>query len=659
MARLFDKYRVARRDNLGDPDFWNRRFEDLDIRLHARELDGAKIDGAVDALTAVALQRLDDTFTPVVESAIARLESVGALFSAESLSEETIGLGTRNLVLTEATRAAYVETAFVVARPVSDPDVGMVCRVDSFERSNGLMVLTAVTVFGAGTHSAWTIGVSAPPDLEHESRVDNPHETTAAQVGAYTTAATDALLATKANDAATAAALALKAPLASPALTGTPTAPTPSTGDSSTKLATTALVQAKIDALVAAAPGALDTLNELATALGGDASFSTTVLTALTKRVRADAATAFTIGEQSQARSNISAAVVENGAAGLAANNLIINGAMEVSDELGFASGTTPGVYAEQWRSDWVISTGSITTQVASQPSLAGFNRYLGLTATAGVTHSTTGYAYIVQSLTGSRMQRLRWGVSLGKPVKVGFWLFSTATGVASVGFRRVGSTHAYATSVTVTAANNWVWYTITVPAETAQSWVADDTKWGDFFVTAAAGSTFFTATPNAWVASNAIAVAAQTNLLATAGNLVALTGVVILPADVEMPAAAAAYLAQPPLAQMRDECRRFWESIRANRMSGTGFGSNNILMVAPFLTKKRSVTPSLSLLSTAANVFHDGTAQLGGTLAIANSVVSAESAYLLLGPSVTGSAASRAVVGNTTAQILAVNDRI
>lgn len=37
-----------------------------------------------------------------------------------------------------------------------------------------------------------------------------------------------------------------KAPLASPALTGTPTAPTPSSGDNSTKIATTAYVRGEV-----------------------------------------------------------------------------------------------------------------------------------------------------------------------------------------------------------------------------------------------------------------------------------------------------------------------------------------------------------------------------------------------------------------------------
>ena len=76
-------------------------------------------------------------------------------------------------------------------------------------------------------------------------------------------------------------ALDLKAPLASPALTGVPTAPTATAGTSTTQVATTAFVGTAVSNLVASSPAALDTLNELATALGNDASFSTTVTNSL------------------------------------------------------------------------------------------------------------------------------------------------------------------------------------------------------------------------------------------------------------------------------------------------------------------------------------------------------------------------------------------
>lgn len=65
------------------------------------------------------------------------------------------------------------------------------------------------------------------------------------------------------------------------ALTGIPTAPTASQSDSSTQIATTAFVSTAISDLVDAAPGALNTLNELAEALGDDSNFANTVTTAL------------------------------------------------------------------------------------------------------------------------------------------------------------------------------------------------------------------------------------------------------------------------------------------------------------------------------------------------------------------------------------------
>ncbi|WP_210459558.1 phage tail protein [Pantoea ananatis] len=71
------------------------------------------------------------------------------------------------------------------------------------------------------------------------------------------------------------------APVNSPTLTGTPKAPTAAPGTNSTQLASTAFVQAAIAALAGGAPEALDTLKELADALGGDANFSTTVLNRL------------------------------------------------------------------------------------------------------------------------------------------------------------------------------------------------------------------------------------------------------------------------------------------------------------------------------------------------------------------------------------------
>lgn len=108
-----------------------------------------------------------------------------------------------------------------------------------------------------------------------------------------------------------------KAPLASPELTGTPTAPTAALGTNTTQIATMAAIQAAVADLIGGAPGALDTLNELAAALNDDSVFSTTVTNALALKLAIannlsdvnNAATAF--GNIKQAATTSATGVVE------------------------------------------------------------------------------------------------------------------------------------------------------------------------------------------------------------------------------------------------------------------------------------------------------------------------------------------------------------
>ena len=86
----------------------------------------------------------------------------------------------------------------------------------------------------------------------HTGNTSNPHAVTKAQVGLGNVDNTSD--ANKPVSTAALAALALKAPLASPALTGTPTAPTAAAGTNTTQIATTAILQAELDDLIHFSP---------------------------------------------------------------------------------------------------------------------------------------------------------------------------------------------------------------------------------------------------------------------------------------------------------------------------------------------------------------------------------------------------------------------
>jgi hypothetical protein len=102
----------------------------------------------------------------------------------------------------------------------------------------------------------------------HIADTSNPHSVTKAQVG----------LGNVTNES--------KATMfTSAALTSTPTAPTAASNTNTTQIATTAYVQTELTELIGGAVGTLDTLNELATAINNDASYASTLTTALATKL--------------------------------------------------------------------------------------------------------------------------------------------------------------------------------------------------------------------------------------------------------------------------------------------------------------------------------------------------------------------------------------
>ena len=138
---------------------------------------------------------------------------------------------------------------------------------------------------------------------------------------------------------ATQTALDLKANLASPTFTGTVTIPTQATSDDSTKAASTAYVTDKIQEVVAAAPAALDTLNELAAAIGDDADFAGTVTTSLgEKLVKASNLSDLT---------NAATALTNLGLTATAAEINKLDGVTATTAELNFVDGVTSNIQTQ------------------------------------------------------------------------------------------------------------------------------------------------------------------------------------------------------------------------------------------------------------------------------------------------------------------------
>ena len=163
---------------------------------------------------------------------------------------------------------------------------------DASLTAKGFVQLSSATNSDSETLAATPKAVKAAYDLAN-AKYTAQDATTAqkgiVQLSSATNSKSETLAATSKAVKAVMDETNKKAPLNSPALTGTPTTPTARQGTNNTQIASTAFVMAAIAALVDSSPDALNTLNELAAALGNDPNFATTMTNALAGKQPKDA----------------------------------------------------------------------------------------------------------------------------------------------------------------------------------------------------------------------------------------------------------------------------------------------------------------------------------------------------------------------------------
>ena len=229
-------------------------------------------------------------------TALATGRAFQILGDVEASSQTFDGTGNINLTTSIATGVivnADVNSSAQIAysklnltNTIVDADINASAAIDKTKISG-----TAITAGDTGTVTSTIIadGTILNADINASAAIDwtklGISSTVSSTEIGYVDGVTSAIQTQLDAKLATATAASTYAPLASPALTGVPTAPTAAANTNTTQVATTAYVQTEITDLIAAAPGALDTLNELATALGNDSAFSTTVTNSLATKL--------------------------------------------------------------------------------------------------------------------------------------------------------------------------------------------------------------------------------------------------------------------------------------------------------------------------------------------------------------------------------------
>lgn len=203
---------------------------------------------------------------------------------------------------------------------------------------------------------------------------------------------------------------------------------------------------------------------------------------------------------------------VAAGAANNPSPNHIINGSFETWQRGTSQSLTTDGMLADRF----VVGKGGGTTLVQRNNDVPS---YLSTGVATNYCHEmntsvvagggATDYATLAQNIEGHYVYNFLLGTFTHS-----FWIKVSQTCTLSVSYRNASASQSYVTTFTVNAVSTWEKKTITIPAPTSFTGFSFDSGVGlSVSIAMGCGTTYQTATLNAWQSGNFIAATTQTQL--------------------------------------------------------------------------------------------------------------------------------------------------
>ena len=301
-------------------------------------------------------------------------------------------------------------------------------------------------------------------------------------------------------------------------LTGNPTAPTPTSGDNDTSVATTAFVTTAI----AAQPVAMN-------------------------------------------------------------DNRLINGDMRIDQRNNGASGTATGVYTVD---RWVYSATQASKGAwgRGSSSAPGFPYHLLFTSSSAYTPIATDYFFFQQSIEADMVSDFAWGTAGAQPVTLSFWATSTLTGTFGGAVKNYAGTRSYPFTFSIPAANTWTKIVITIPGDTAGTWVMSGAGGAIALCFDLGAGTNFRGPANAWAAGNFIGANGAVSVVATNGAVFYVTGVKLEIGSVATP------FNRQSMAKSMADCQRYYQQRSAAAEGAASivgpmqaFGTGSVFGLAPF----------------------------------------------------------------------------
>ena len=278
------------------------------------------------------------------------------------------------------------------------------------------------------------------------------------------------------------------------------------------------------------------------------------------------AITSETVAEATAFRQQVYAAPFD----ALAFNGMQVNGSMEVSQITGTNAVTATGYVVDGMQMSFSGSMAMSTAQVTDAPP--GYNNSLKATVTTAEASMSAGdYVFFNIPIEGYRTVKLAFGVASAQPVSIGFYIKANRTGTYSGSIRNSALNRAYPFSFTINSSGTWQFITVTIPGDTAGTWLTTTGVGLNLAICMACGSTY-TGTVSTWASANYIGTTGTTNGVAATSDYMQITGLIVLP-GIEMPNSTRAPFIMRPYTDELPLCQRYLAVLLAGS-TYTAFGA-------------------------------------------------------------------------------------
>ena len=257
---------------------------------------------------------------------------------------------------------------------------------------------------------------------------------------------------------------------------------------------------------------------------------------------------------------------------GASAGNLLINGAMQVTQRSAVGTAvtgiTTSGYYtADRYRLD-IASIGTFSqTTLADAPTGSGFRNCVRLACTTANASPVAGAAMQLQQvIEGQNLQAIRKGTASAQTVTLSFWVKAFQTGTFIVEVRDLDNARSVSKSYTINASNTWEYKTITYPADTTGVFDNDSNGSLELNFWLGAGTTYTSGTlATTWgTLTSANRAVGQTNLASSTSNTWQITGTQLTVGSVATPFEFKSF------ADDLAACQRYYQRVTAVGATGT-----------------------------------------------------------------------------------------